>query len=155
MTEIYLTEEQLEKIKSELEFSIHTKRKEIVARIKEAKEFGDLSENSEYDSAREEQAFVEARIKELETMIANAKIISDNVDTDSVGLGTTVTYLDTAANKEFTYKIVGVGSDPKAETPSISAGTPIAKKILGKKVGEEVEVDIPAGKKKVKIQKIQ
>lgn len=156
MKEIFLTEEQLEKTKEELDFYINTKRKEVVQRIKEAKSFGDLSENSEYDSAREEQAFIEAKIKELETMISNSKLISAEVDTNSVGLGTKVTYTDLDLKKDFTYKIVGVGSNPKDEKePSISSSTPIAKKLLGKKIGDIVEVDIPAGKKNLEIKDIK
>ncbi len=156
MKEIYLTKEQLDKIKEELEFYIHTKRKEVVQRIKEAKTFGDLSENSEYDSAREEQAFVEAKIKELETLVNNSKIISDDVDTDFVSLGNIVTYIDQDNKSTHTYKIVGVGADPLNENdPSISSSSPIAKGLLGKKVGEVVTIEIKSGKKKLKIKEIK
>lgn len=156
MQDIFLTKEQLDKAKQELEFFIHTKRKDVVERIKEAKSFGDLSENSEYDSAREEQAFVEAKIKELEVMVENAKIISDEVDTDQVSLGNTVTYIDQATKEEFTYKIVGVGANPlDKEEPSISASAPVAKNLLGKKVGQEIKVDVISGRKTIKIKEIK
>ncbi len=156
MKEIFLTNEQLKKTEEELSFFIHTRRKEVVERIKEAKSFGDLSENSEYDSAREEQAFVEAKIKELEAMISNSKIIEDKVDTDSVSLGNIVTYKDLDEKKEYTYKIVGVGADPLDEkSPSISASSPIAKNLLGKKVGQKVTLDVPSGKKNLQIKEIK
>lgn len=156
MKPIYLTEEQLKEKKAELELLIGTRRKEIVERIKEAKSFGDLSENSEYDSAREEQAFIEAKIKELETMISNSKIMSKDINTDVVGLGTIVTYENMSEKKDHTYKIVGVGSDPSnPQEPTISVSTPIARKLSGKKVGDVVEVEIPKGKVKLKIKKIQ
>lgn len=152
MKEIYLTNEQLVKIEEELSFFIHTRRKEVVERIKEAKSFGDLSENSEYDAAREEQAFVEAKIKELEAMVANSQIIEDKVDTENISLGNTVTYQDLNTKEKFTYKIVGVGANPLDEKdPSISSSGPIAKNLLGKKVDQEVKIDVPAGKKYLKI----
>ncbi|MGL5020439.1 MAG: transcription elongation factor GreA [Mycoplasmatales bacterium] len=156
MNEIYLTEEQLAKIKEEHEFFIHVKRPEIVERIKEAKSYGDLSENSEYDSAREEQAFVEAKIKELDTLITNAKIITDVIGSDIVVLGTTVTYEDLDSKQKYTYKIVGVGANPLDEkTPSISTNTPIARALLGKKAGVKIVVEIPNGRKNIKIIKIK
>ncbi len=156
MKEIFLTNEQLKKTEEELSFFIHTRRKEVVERIKEAKSFGDLSENSEYDSAREEQAFVEAKIKELEAMISNSKIIEDQVDTDSVSLGNVVTYKDLDEKKEYTYKIVGVGADPlDKKNPSISSSSPIAKNLLGKKVNQTVTIDVPSGKKNLQIKDIK
>ena len=156
MNEIYLTEEQLAKLREEHEHYIHVKRPEIVERIKEAKSYGDLSENSEYDSAREEQAFVEAKIKELDTIITNAKIIEDVVDSDIVVLGSTVSYQDLDTKEKYTYKIVGVGADPLDETnPSISTNTPIARGLLGKKEGEKVNIEIPNGRKTIKVTKIK
>lgn len=156
MQEIFLTKQQLDKIKKELEFFIHEKRPEVVSRIKEAKSFGDLSENSEYDSAREEQAFVEAKIKELETMVTKAQIISDKVDTDSVSLGNVVKYKDLDSGEMHEYKIVGVGANPlDKKSPSISSSGPIAKNLLGKKVGAKVSVDVPAGKLNIQIEEIK
>ncbi len=156
MNEIYLTEAQLQKTKNELEHFIHVKRPEVVERIKEAKSYGDLSENSEYDSAREEQAFVEAKIKELEVIVTNAKIIEENIVSDVVALGTTVKYLNVDNNTEHEYKIVGVGANPLDESePSISTATPIARGLLGKRVNEELIIDIPSGRVNVKVLEIK
>ena len=156
MNEIYLTEEQLAKVTAEHEHYIHVKRPEIVERIKEAKSYGDLSENSEYDSAREEQAFVEAKIKELDTIITNAKIIEDVVGSDIVVLGSTISYQDMDTKEKYTYKIVGVGANPLDEKePSISTNTPIARGLLGKKEGEKVNIEIPNGRKTIKVTKIK
>ncbi len=156
MNEIYLTESQLQKTKQDLEHFIHVKRPEVVERIKEAKSYGDLSENSEYDSAREEQAFVEAKIKELEAIVTNAKIIAENIESDVVALGTTVKYLNVDKNEKFEYKIVGVGANPlDEEEPSISTATPIARGLLGKKVNEQFVIDIPKGQVEVKILEIK
>lgn len=156
MKEIFLTQEQLDKLKEDLDYYIQIKRKEIVERIKEAKSFGDLSENSEYDSAREEQAFVEAKIKEIEGMISIAKIISDKVDTETVGLGNIIKYVDLETKKEYQFKIVGVGANPiDKKNPSMSASSPVAKAFLSNKVGDEIIVEVPVGKKKYKILEIK
>ena len=156
MNEIFLTQEELNKIKDEYEFYIHKKRPEIVERIKEAKSFGDLSENSEYDSAREEQSFVEAKIKELDAIISSATIISEVIDADNVVLGATVTYEEIETKDKKTYKIVGVGANPlDKEEPSISTNTAVARTLMGAKVGQKVMLDTPNGKKEVKIKKIK
>lgn len=156
MKEILITQEQLEKFNGELNFYLHTKRPEVVQRIKEAKSFGDLSENSEYDSAREEQAFIEAKIKDLEALIANAKIIDDNVsDSEVVVIGSVVTYIDVDTQEKSRYKIVGVGSNPMDEVePSISTSSVIGRALLTLEVDAEVEVDIPAGRKTLRILEI-
>lgn len=156
MNEIYLTQAQFEKSEQELQHFIHVKRPEVVERIKEAKSYGDLSENSEYDSAREEQAFVEAKIKELEAIITNAKIIDENIVSDVVALGTTVRYENVDNGKVYEYKIAGVGANPlDKEDPSISTSTPIARGLSGKKVGDKVKIDIPAGEITVKVLEIK
>lgn len=156
MSDFFLTQEQYEKSQGELRILKEVKRKEIVERIKEAKSFGDLSENSEYDSAREEQAFVEAKIKQLENILLNVQIIDENVDTDVISLGNTVVYTNMETKQEHRYRIVGVGANPQDEkTPSISSDTPIARKLLGCVVGDEVIVEIPVGKIKLKIKEIQ
>ncbi|MFV0246575.1 MAG: transcription elongation factor GreA [Mycoplasmatales bacterium] len=154
--EIYLTKEQLEKLETELEYYIHEKRPEVVARIKEAKSFGDLSENSEYDSAREEQAFVEAKIKELENTISNSSLMSDKVKSDVVVLGTTVKFKNLTTKTTHEYKIIGIGSNPLDEkVPSISASTPIAIALSGNKSGDTVIADTPQGEVKLKIESIK
>ena len=147
--EIYVTNEGLEQMKKELEDLIQVKRPEVIKALKEARALGDLSENAEYDAARQEQAQTEARIKELETMIEHAVII-ENVDTNEVSIGTKVTieYVDDDDTEE--YSIVGVKeADPFNN--KISNESPIARAILGKKIGDIVSVDSPNGKYDVKV----
>jgi len=134
MDEKYLiTESQLEKLEEELNYNIHTKRVEIIERIKEAKSFGDLSENSEYDSAREEQGFIESKIAELENLIKNSELIADKIGTDSVSLGNRVTYENIKTKTKYTYRIVGINANPfSLDDPRISTQTPIAKALLGR-----------------------
>ena len=147
--EIYVTNEGLEQMKQELEDLIQVKRPEVIKALKEARALGDLSENAEYDAARQEQAQTEARIKELEAMIEHAVII-ENVDTNEVSIGTKVTieYVDDDDTEE--YSIVGVKeADPFNN--KISNESPIAKAILGKKIGDIVSVDSPNGTYDVKV----
>ena len=147
--EIYLTQEGLDEIKKELDELIQVKRPEVINALKEARAQGDLSENAEYDAARNEQAIVESRIKELETMIEKAVVIT-KVDTDVVSIGTKVTleYIDDEDTEE--YSIVG-SSEADPFTNKISNESPIAKAIMGLKVGSVVSVDSPNGKYDVKI----
>lgn len=150
--EIYVTNEGLEQMKKELEDLIQVKRPEVIKALKEARALGDLSENAEYDAARQEQAQTEARIKELEAMIEHAVII-ENVDTNEVSIGTKVTieYVDEADTEE--YSIVGVKeADPFNN--KISNESPIARAILGKKIGDIVSVDSPNGTYDVKVVEI-
>ena len=145
-----MTKEGKQKLEQELEYLKTVKRKEVVERIKIARSFGDLSENSEYDSAKEEQAFVEGRITTLENMIRNAKIIEGESDTSSVSLGRTVTFTELPDGDEETYTIVGSAEADPFEG-KISNDSPIAKSLLGKKVGDEVTVQTPGGEMFVKI----
>jgi transcription elongation factor GreA len=146
-----MTKEGKEKLEQELEYLKTVKRKEVVERIKIARSFGDLSENSEYDSAKEEQAFVEGRISTLETMIRNAKIIEDDeLNSDTVSLGKSVTFVELPDGEEETYTIVGSAEADPFEG-RISNDSPIAKSLLGRKVGEEVVVQTPGGDMTVKI----
>lgn len=147
--EIYVTNAGMEQMKEELENLIQEKRPEVIKALKEARALGDLSENAEYDAARNEQAQVEARIKELETMIEHAVVI-ENVNTDLVSIGTKVTieYVEDDDTEE--YSIVGVKeADPFNN--KISNESPIARAILGRKIGDIVSVDSPNGKYDVKI----
>ena len=146
---IYITEEGLEELKRELEELKLVKRPEVINALKDARAQGDLSENAEYDAARNEQAVVESRIKELETKIEMAEIIT-KTDTDTVSLGSKVTlqYVDDDESEE--YYIVG-SSEADPFSNKISNESPIAKAILGLKVGEVVSVDSPNGKYDVKI----
>lgn len=144
-----------EKLEQELEHLKTVKRKEVVERIKIARSFGDLSENSEYDSAKEEQAFVEGRITTIENMIRNAKIISeDELSGDVVTLGSSVTFKELPDGEEETYTIVGSAEADPFEG-KISNDSPIAKSLIGKKVDEEVIVHTPGGDMNVRIIKIK
>ena len=147
--EIYVTSEGLEEMKKELEELIQVKRPEVIKALKEARALGDLSEKAEYDAARQEQAQTEARIKELESMIENAVII-ENVNTNEVSIGTRVTIEYVGDDDTEEYSIVGVKeADPFNN--KISNESPIARAILGKKVGDIVSVDSPNGKYDVKV----
>lgn len=150
--EVYMTQSGLEEIKKELEYLKMEKRPEVINALKEARALGDLSENAEYDAARNEQAQVESKIQELEALIENAQII-ENVKTDEVSIGVTVKleYVEDGDIEEYT--IVGSKeADPFSN--KISNESPIAKAIMGLKVGDDVLVDSPNGKYGVKIVEI-
>jgi transcription elongation factor GreA len=150
-----MTQAGKDKLVQELEHLKSVKRKEVVERIKIARSFGDLSENSEYDSAKEEQAFVEGRITTLENMIRNAKIIKeDEMASDSVALGRSVTFVELPDGDEETYTIVGSAEADPFEG-KISNDSPIAKSLLGKKVGDQVTVQTPGGDMSVRIVSIK
>ena len=150
-----MTLEGKAKLEAELEDLKVNKRKEIIERIKIARSFGDLSENSEYESAKDEQAFVEGRISTLEKMIRFAEIIDDrDVAEDIVTLGRTVTFVEVPDGLEETYTIVGSAEANPLEA-KISNDSPIAKAILGKKLGDCVEVSTPGGTFEIKVTKIE
>ncbi|WP_338470338.1 transcription elongation factor GreA [Niallia sp. XMNu-256] len=150
-----MTQAGKEKLEQELENLKTVKRKEVVERIKIARSFGDLSENSEYDAAKDEQAFVEGRITTLENMIRNAKIISeDELSKDAVSLGSSVTFVELPDGDEETYTIVGSAEADPFEG-KISNDSPIARSMLGRKVGDEVTVQTPGGEMNVKIIEIK
>src|SRR6476620_8920550 len=150
-----MTQEGKQKLENEIEQLKSVKRAEVVERIKIARSFGDLSENSEYDAAKDEQAFVEGRITTLENMIRNAEIITENNDaSDTVTLGKSVTFLELPAGDEETYTIVGSAEADPFEG-KISNDSPIAKSLLGKKVGDQVSVQTPGGEMNVKIIEIK
>ena len=146
---VYLTNEGFLEIEEELNHLKEVKRPEIIKALKDARAQGDLSENAEYDAARTEQAIVKSRIKELEAMLERAVIIT-KVDTDVVSIGTKVTieYVDDEEEEE--YSIVG-SSEADPFTNKISNESPIAKAIMGLKVGSVVSVESPNGKYDVKI----
>ncbi|MED3717778.1 transcription elongation factor GreA [Geobacillus thermodenitrificans] len=146
-----MTKEGKEKLEQELEYLKTVKRKEVVERIKIARGFGDLSENSEYDAAKDEQVFVESRIQMLETMIRNAVIIEeDKENPDVVSLGKSVTFIELPDGEEETYTIVGSAEADPFEG-KISNDSPIAKSLIGHRVGDEVTVQTPGGEMLVKI----
>ncbi|KZE40052.1 transcription elongation factor GreA [Bhargavaea cecembensis] len=147
-----MTQAGKEKLIEELEYLKTVKRKEVVERIKVARSFGDLSENSEYDSAKEDQAFIEGRISTLESMIRNAEIIEDNGDDDRVQLGKTVTFKEMDGDEE-SYTIVGSAEADPFEG-RISNDSPIAKGLLGRTVGDRVKIMTPGGEMDVEITSI-
>lgn len=152
--QVVLTEEGLKKLQDELEYLKVTKRKEITEKIKEARGFGDLSENSEYDAAKDAQATMEQRVVEIENIIKNAKIISaDEMPTDIVSITSKVKVYDCDLEEEDEYIIVGATeSDPISG--KISDESPIGKALLGKKAGDTVEVETPGGTISIKILEI-
>lgn len=148
---LVLTNDGLEKLKTELDELKSQGRREVIDRIRTAKEFGDLSENAEYEDAKNQQSFIEGRIQELTEMIKRAKVVGSKRDTSKVDIGDTIE-VDCDGEKS-TYIIVGsTESDPIAG--KISAESPIARCLMGKKVGDSVEVPIPDGKMSCKILKI-
>ncbi|WP_078597277.1 transcription elongation factor GreA [Evansella clarkii] len=150
----YMTTEGKEKLEKELEYLKTERRKEVVERIKVARSFGDLSENSEYDSAKEEQAFVEGRINQLEKMIRNAHIIEDDGDNSSiVSLGKTVTFKELPDGEEEEYTIVGRAEADPIEG-KISNDSPMAQSLMGKTIGDQVSVSTPGGDIRVEITKV-
>lgn len=152
--QVVLTEEGLKKLQDELEYLKVTKRKEITEKIKEARGFGDLSENSEYDAAKDAQATMEQRVVEIENIIKNAKIVSaDEMPTDVVNITSKVKVYDCDLEEEEEYIIVGATeSDPISG--KISDESPIGKALLGKKAGDTVEVETPGGTISIKILEI-
>ena len=147
--EVFVTAEGLEEMKQELEYLKNTRRPEVINALKEARALGDLSENAEYDAARNEQAIVEGKIKELEVLIENAKVISEvSKDKVTVGSKIKIEYIDDNEVEEYT--IVGSKeADPFANR--ISNESPLAKAVINKKAGDTVTVDSPNGKYDIKI----
>ena len=142
----YLTKEGYHKLKSDLEELKTTERQKVARAIAEAREKGDLSENAEYDAAKEAQGLLELKINELEKVLATARIINENeVDTSKVTVLANVTIRNTKNGKEITYKLVSeTEADLKAK--KISVSSPIGKGLLGKTIGDIAEVDTPGGK---------
>ena len=149
--EIVLTREGLEKIEKELAFLKSVKRKEIAGRIKQAISYGDITDNSEYEDAKNEQAFVEGRIATLEKLLRHARILEKTDEGNGfVTLGSTVQIKDLELDQEYTYTVVGTAeADPS--NSKISNESPVGKAILGLSVGDEVEVKVPAGSVKYKV----
>ncbi|SHK36123.1 transcription elongation factor GreA [Tepidibacter formicigenes] len=153
--EVLLTEEGYKKIEDELEFLKTVRRKEVAERIKVAISFGDISENSEYDEAKNEQAQLEERILKLENMLRKAVIIDESqVDLSVVTIGSIVKVNDLDFDEEVEYTIVGSAEADPYEF-KISNESPVGKALLGRKVGETVEVQVPDGIAKFKILEIR
>ncbi|MGC8473541.1 MAG: transcription elongation factor GreA [Candidatus Dormibacteria bacterium] len=143
-----LTPDGLRRLQEELEQLVSQRRPEIAQRIKHAKEFGDLSENAEYEDAKNEQGFVEGRILTLEQMIRNASLIGEAAADGSVRLGSTVTVQDEFGTSSYT--IVGP-AEADAASGRISLESPVGKALIGREPGEEVEVETPGGARRVRI----
>lgn len=154
--DVILTPDGLEKLKQEIEHLSGDKRREVAERIKEAREFGDISENSEYDDAKNEQMMLEARIATLEEKLRSATVIdASELDNDVVRVGATVNVTD-AEGKKDVFMIVGsTEADPSAKPKRLSNESPVGKALLGHKKGETVDVTLPSGKtRQLKIAKI-
>ncbi len=152
--QLVLTYEGLEKLENELEELKIVKRKEIAEKIKVALSFGDLSENSEYDEAKNEQAMVENKIVTLENMLKNAKVIDeDEITTDKVTIGSKVKLYDAEFKEEIEYLIVG-STEANPALSKISDESPLGQALIGKKVGSKIEVNAPIGIIKYKILEI-
>ena len=150
-----LTYEGLRKLEEELEDLKVVKRKEISQKIKEAREQGDLSENAEYDAAKDEQRDIEARIEELEKILKNAEVVDeDEVDLEVINIGCKVKILDVEYNDELEYKIVG-STEANSLKGKISNESPVGKALIGKKVGDVITVETQAGAFQYKVLEIQ
>ncbi|HHV63719.1 MAG TPA: transcription elongation factor GreA [Peptococcaceae bacterium] len=148
--EVILTLDGLKKLEEELEILKTQRRKEVAERIKQAIEYGDISENSEYEDAKNEQAFIEGRIITLEKMLRNARVIDDNDQKDVVSIGSTVLLKDIENGDEEEYTIVGSAeADPAVN--KISNESPVGKAVLGQEKGSTIEVNVPAGVIRYKI----
>ncbi len=150
-----LTYQGLKKLEDELQDLKVVKRKEVAQKIKEAREQGDLSENAEYDAAKDEQRDIEARIEELEKILKNAEVVvEDEVDLDKINIGCQVTILDMEYEEELEYKIVG-STEANSLKGKISNESPVGKALIGSKIGDVVEVETQAGMLRYKVLEIQ
>lgn len=153
--QIVVTNEGLKKLENELEYLKSTARADVAEKIKVARGFGDLSENSEYDEAKNEQAKIEARITDLEVMLKNVKVISDNeISNDKVMLGVTVTVKNHSTKKDMTFKIVGT-AEADSINGKISDESPVGKALMGHIIGETVVAETPRGEMKFTIKEIK
>lgn len=150
-----LTYEGLKKLEDELQDLKVVKRKEVADKIKEAREQGDLSENAEYDAAKDEQRDIEARIEEIEKILKNAEVVvEEEVDTDKVSIGCKVVIYDCEFEEELEYKIVG-STEANSLKGKISNESPVGKALLGKKVGDIVKVETQVGELEYKVLSIE
>lgn len=150
-----LTYAGLTKLENELQELKVVKRKEVAQKIKEAREQGDLSENAEYDAAKDEQRDVESRIEEIEKILKNAEVVDeDEIDIEKINVGCKVTVLDKVYNEEIIFRIVG-STEANSLQNMISNESPVGKSLMGKKIGQTVEVETQAGIIKYKVMNIQ
>ena len=154
MTKNVMTYEGLKELEQELEHLKVNRRREIAEKIKEAREQGDLSENAEYDAAKDEQRDIEARIEEIEKILKNAEVfLEEDAEKGTVNLGSTFTLLDMEYNEEIVYKLVGA-TEANSLEGKISNESPVGSALKGAKEGDVVEVDTPVGVLKYKVIKI-
>ncbi|MCR5793073.1 MAG: transcription elongation factor GreA [Lachnospiraceae bacterium] len=150
-----LTYEGLKQLEDELQDLKINKRKEVAQKIKEAREQGDLSENAEYDAAKDEQRDIETRIEQITEILKNAEVVDeDEVDLDKINIGCKVKILDVEYNEELVYKIVG-STEANSLKGKISNESPVGKALIGAKVGDKIDVEMPAGIIQYKILEIQ
>lgn len=143
MTKRYITQKKLEDLKKELHYLKNVKRKEIAERLKQTSSFGDLSENFAYQETKEEQSFVEAKIKELEEILANTQVLKNN-NSDKIEVGSTVVLKNINTNQKEKFQIV----DPVEAEPSqnkISFNSPLGKELMGKTIGDKIRIKMPKG----------
>ena len=145
-----MTFEGLKKLEDELQDLKVNRRKEVAQKIKEAREQGDLSENAEYDAAKDEQRDIEARIEEIEKILKNAEVADDEFGAGVINLGSTVTVYDCEFDEELVFKLVG-STEAKSLENKISNEAPLGKALIGKVAGDEVEVETPSGIMKYKV----
>ena len=145
-----MTYEGLKKLEDELQDLKVNRRKEVAQKIKEAREQGDLSENAEYDAAKDEQRDIEARIEEIEKILKNAEDADDEFGAGVINLGSTVTVYDCEFDEELVFKLVG-STEAKSLENKISNEAPLGKALIGKVAGDEVEVETPSGIMKYKV----
>ena len=150
-----LTSEGLKKLEDELDELIVVKRKEVAVKIREAREQGDLSENAEYDAAKDEQRDIETRIEEIEKILKNVEVVDeDEVDLDKINVGCVVVLYDKEFEEEVEYKIVG-STEANSLQGKISNESPLGKALIGRTVGEDIEVEAQAGIIEYKVLKIE
>ena len=145
-----MTYEGLKKLEDELQDLKVNRRKEVAQKIKEAREQGDLSENAEYDAAKDEQRDIEARIEEIEKILKNAEVADDEFGAGVINLGSTVTVYDCEFDEELVFKLVG-STEAKSLENKISNEAPLGKALIGKVAGDEAEVETPSGIMKYKV----
>jgi len=149
-----MSEERLNELKEELTYLTTVREKEVSQQIKEARSFGDLTENSEYDEAKTEQGKLYSKIAEIRNLIENAEIVKVTKKTDVIGMGSKVTVFDVERKEDLTYEMVG-SQDADPAQLKISDDSPIGRELIGKRKDDTIEVEAPIGKLQFKILKIE
>jgi transcription elongation factor GreA len=155
MEKVHMTPEGFKTLEDELKHLKFVERPAVIKAISEARALGDLSENAEYHSAKDKQGFIESRIRELESKLSRAEVIDvTRLGGGGVKFGATVTMLDESTNEEITYKIVGI-DEADIKKGRLSIGSPLARALIGKDVGDEIKLETPSGKKRYEILKVE